>query len=154
MKNNILESQLKKLYLFGIITENEYWRLLNKYQKEGLSEGLRIETLNLLEKTLKHDETEAESVAQKEDFLIRQLKDLDIHHNREIKEIKEKLVDERMTKLRDIRRLQHKRMTDISIELSQLDRKIKGYQSKASQEFDRQRLSDIRKKITNSYPLK
>ncbi|MDD5693471.1 MAG: hypothetical protein WC437_03380 [Patescibacteria group bacterium] len=147
MKNSILENQLKKLYLFGIITEKEFWRLLKKYQKEGLSEGLKIETLSLLEKSLKHYETEEEKVTKKEDFLKKHLKDLDIHHKKQIDDIKGSLVENRMTKMRDIRRRQNKRLTDIAIELSQLERKIRGYQNKATQELDRQKIADIRKII-------
>jgi len=147
MKKSILEAQLRKLYFFGIITEKEYWRLLKKYQEEGLSAGLKKETLALLGKTLKFNKTEENELLKKEDFIRKNLKDLDIHHKKQINEIKVSLVDNRKTKIREIRRQQRKRLADISIQLSQLDRKIKGYQTRANLEVDRRKLADIRKII-------
>lgn len=145
--SSILEAQLKKLYLLGTITDKEYNRLLKKYQNEGLSTGLKVEATDLLEKALKHCEADQAKLVKKEEFLKKHLKDLDIHHRKQIEDMKKKIVQEKALQFQDIRRRQNKRLTDITIELSQVNHRSRASREKAMKEKDQKSIEDIRQRI-------
>jgi TolA-binding protein len=147
MKSSLTEVQLRKLFYLGVITEKEYIRLVKKYKREGLSHGLKIEAIDLLERNLRQSETKIEKLKKKEKFLKKHLDELNRFQYLQLEKRGRKKAEDNLKRFFDIRNKQNKEFMDLKIELSQLDQGIKAQKRKNQSMEDQKKIADIRRKI-------
>jgi hypothetical protein len=147
MKSSLTEIQLRKLFYLGVITEKEYIRLVKKYKQEGLSCGLKIEAIDLLERNLRQSETKIEKLKKKEKFLKKHLDELNRFQYLQMEKRGRKKTKDNLKRFFDIRSKQNKKFMDLKIELSQQDQRIKAQKIRNQSMEDQKKMADIRQKI-------